>query len=387
MTASALDGRAERLAALREMALAHPDGMIDCTIGSPCDPVPDVAIAAARAALSDAAGYPMSPGGSPYREAWARYLERRFGACVVSDAVAACVGTKEFIASLPAHLRAISNTGTTATAAGEERDTVLFPGLSYVTYADGAAAAGCRAVAVPVDAHWQLDLDAIAPGDAARAFLLWVNTPANPTGAVASSEQLAAIIAWGRERGVLVASDECYLDLVAGASTALGSDNHGVLAVHSLSKRSNFAGMRAGCFAGDAALVAALVARRRALGMIVPTPVQAAAVAALDDDGHAAAQCARYVGRRTFVLDALARYGIVHDGGPMPLYLWLHDAAGNTDGWTLAQRFARAGWLVSPGATFGPQGEGHVRLALVQPDDVLVRALDRFECAERGEGR
>ncbi|HEY1737484.1 MAG TPA: aminotransferase class I/II-fold pyridoxal phosphate-dependent enzyme, partial [Acidimicrobiia bacterium] len=260
----------------------------------------------------------------------------------------------------------------------------------------GAAAAGCRAVRVPVDRDWLPDLDGIAPDDAARALVLWINTPANPTGAAMDRAGLDAAIAWARERHIVIASDECYLDLVDGAPSVLGGDgsHDGVLAVHSLSKRSNFAGMRAGCYAGDARLVAELAALRRTLGLIVPTPIQAGAIAALDDHEHVLEQRARYEGRRRAVLAAVEPAGIVHDGGAMPFYLWLRDTSGlgagsgagadPDDGWALAERFARAGWLVTPGATFGPAGAAHVRLALVQPDDVLARAAERFE--ER-EGR
>ncbi|HEY3832983.1 MAG TPA: aminotransferase class I/II-fold pyridoxal phosphate-dependent enzyme [Acidimicrobiia bacterium] len=381
MTVTPAPDTAARLAALRDLALTHPDGLVDCTIGSPCDAVPTVAVDAAAQALSGAAGYPMSPGSPDFRAAWSRYFARRFGANLAADAIAACPGTKELIASLPTQLRVVL--GDTAT---KGRDTVLLPGLAYTTYADGAAAAGCRPVRVPVDGNWQPDLAAIAPDDASRALLLWLNTPANPTGVAMDRAQLDAAIAWARERGIVVASDECYLDLVEGAPTALAGDGHddGVLAVHSLSKRSNFAGMRAGCYAGDAQLVAALAALRRTLGLIVPTPIQAGAIAALDDHEHVLAQRARYETRRRAVLAAVEPFGVVHDGGAMPFYLWLRGesraggGAVHDGGWALAERFARAGWLVTPGATFGAAGAEHVRLALVQPDDVLARAAERF---------
>ncbi len=378
MTAPTPSDPAARLAELRALAASHPGGLVDCTIGSPCDPVPAVAIAAATAALERSAGYPLSAGNADYREAWARYFARRFGVSITADAVAACPGTKELVASLPAQLRYVLGD-----AAGG-RDTVLVPGLAYATYADGASAAGLRTVAVPVDEHWQLDLDAVDPDDANRALLLWLNTPANPTAATMDTKQLGAAVEWGRAYGMVVASDECYLDLVPDAPTILEHDQDGVLAVHSLSKRSNFAGMRAGAYAGDPRLVAPLAARRRTLGLIVPTPIQAATIATLDDDAHVVVQRARYAHRSELVLDALAPFGIAHDGGAMPFYLWLRDGSGPpADGWALAERFARAGWLVTPGATFGRAGAAHVRLALVQPDDALRRAIEQF-CEREG---
>ena len=118
-----------------------------------------------------------------------------------------------------------------------DRDTVLYPEVSYPSYEQGAIFSGCRAVAVPVDDQWRIDLTAIDPDDAARALCLWVNTPGNPAGGI---DDLAAAAAFGREHDVTVLSDECYIEFTwEGAPQSIlqhGTDN--VLALHSLSKRS-----------------------------------------------------------------------------------------------------------------------------------------------------
>lgn len=361
----------DRLDALRRLADGAPGGVVDCSVGSPVDPMPAVAIEALRAEAPQASGYPPSAGTPELRQAASAWVARRFGVGVDPEAIVACVGTKELVASLPHALRRRDPT----------RDTVLHPAVAYPTYAMGAELAGCRAVAVPLDEHWQLDLARVPEADARRALVLWVNHPANPTGAVADAARLRSIVAWARSRGVVVASDECYTELAGSASahaTVLDAGLDGVLAVHSLSKRSNMAGLRAGFVAGDADLIRYLAELRKHAGMIVPAPVQAAAAAALGDDEHVAVQRDRYAERRALVLDGLARHGLVHDGGPALFYLWLRTEDGADDGWEIAARLAEAGTLVAPGSLYGPPAADHVRLALTQPTERLALAVERL---------
>ena len=235
-------------------------------------------------AASGATGYPATIGSEAYRAAAAGWIARRFGCTVTTDEVVVCIGTKELVASLP---RALS-------LRDPSRDTVLFPAASYPTYAMGATLAGLRAVPVPVDDAWHLDLGAVDPADAERALLLWLNDPSNPTGVTASPDEMRASVAWAHERGIIVASDECYAEFTYDDTrrarprpvTALFAGNDGVLAVHSLSKRSNMAGLRAGFVAGDGELVGYLGEVRKHGGLMTPAPVQAAAAAALGDDEH-----------------------------------------------------------------------------------------------------
>jgi aspartate/methionine/tyrosine aminotransferase len=359
----------ERLDALQRLADSLPGGVVDCSIGTPCDPVPEVAARAAQQAIERSMGYPASAGSAELRASAAAWIQRRFGVALDAAHVAACVGTKEFVVSLPhlLHLR------------DPRRDTVLYPAIAYPSYEMGATLAGCRAVPVPLDAQWHLDVDAISDADAERAILLWLNEPGNPSASAADAAYLARVAEWARAHDVIVASDECYVVYAPQPATILASGLDRVLAVHSVSKRSNLAGVRVGFYAGDPELVSYLLETRKHAGLIAPTASQAAAAAALADDAHVDVQRARYEERRALVTDALAEHDLVHDGGPTSFYLWLRTRDGADDGWEVAARLAHgAGLLVSPGDLYGPAGADHVRLALVQSRDRLELALDRL---------
>jgi len=358
----------ERLDALKQLADGLPGGVVDCSIGTPCDPVPDVVAAAAADAAKRSMGYPPSAGTAALHEAAAAWMARRTGVEVEPAHIGACIGTKEMVVSLPHYLG----------LRRPDLDTVLYPAVAYPSYEMGATLAGKRAVPVPLDRDWHLDLDAIDADDAHRALLLWINEPGNPSSSVADAAYLGRVAEWGRAHSVVVASDECYVEFAPERTTILGAGLDGVLAVHSLSKRSNLAGMRVGFYAGDTALVEYLVETRKHAGFMVPTPAQAAAVAALGDDAHVEVQRKRYEDRRELVLERLEAVGLRHAGGPMLFYLWLCDDAG-TDGWTIADRLARAGLLVSPGDFYGDAGAPYARLALVQTRERLDPALDRLE--------
>jgi len=365
----------DRLSTLKETADALSGGVVDASVGTPVDPMPEVAVRAMEDAIRGATGYPPSIGSVPYREAAAEWIARRFGVTVAPTAVTACIGTKELVASLPHHLA----------LRDPSRDTVLYPAIAYPTYAMGATLAGLRAVPVPVDAQWHLDLDAVDPDDAARALVLWLNDPSNPTGACASRDEIVANVGWARDRGILVASDECYAEFTydeAGVAappvTALFAGADGVLAVHSLSKRSNLAGLRAGFVAGDPELVQYLGEVRKHAGFMVPAPVQAAGAAALGDDVHVDEQRARYAARRARLTPVLADAGFVSAGGPSTFYLWLASDRGE-DGWKIAARLAEAaGLLVAPGDLYGPDGADHARVALSLRDDDIDTVIARL---------
>src|SRR4051812_41120098 len=266
----------DRLAPAAARARQHPDGIVDLSVGTPVDPTPRV-VREALAAAADAPDYPLTAGSDQLRDAIGGWLDRRFGAKVDPAAVLPVIGTKELVAWLPTLLSAAS---------------VGFPALAYPTYDVGARLAGAAGRAVDA-------LTALGPE---RLDLLWINSPSNPTGAVLPPEHLRKLVDWSRERGTVLASDECYTDLWYDSEPPMsvlspdvcGGSHDGLLAVHSLSKRSNLAGYRAGFVAGDAALVARLLAIRKHAGMIVPAPVQAAMVAALGDDAHVDEQRKRY---------------------------------------------------------------------------------------------
>ena len=351
----------DRLDELAATAAELPGGCVDLSIGTPCDP-PPAAVVAALAQSNTERGYPASIGTLAFREAAAGWLERRLGVVVdPTREIAACIGTKEFVAGIPQWLKLRS----------PQRDTVLYPAISYPTYAMGATLAGCRAVAYE-------SLDQVGDDDAERALCVWVNTPANPTGELVDLEAAAR---WGRARRIPVFSDECYVEFTwqGPPRTILEHGTNGVVAVHSLSKRSNLAGVRVGFYAGDGDLVDYLREVRKHAGFMVAGPIQAAAVVAFGDDAHVDEQRARYLGRLQRLREIL-RAGLdlevqLPDGA---FYLWVPAPGG--DAWGLAKRLASdAGALVSPGEFYGPAGSGHVRIAVVQPDERIELIAQRLD--------
>ncbi|HMK98770.1 MAG TPA: aminotransferase class I/II-fold pyridoxal phosphate-dependent enzyme [Acidimicrobiales bacterium] len=366
----------ERLRALAQVAADSPGGLVDLSVGTPGDPPPPEVVAALSTS-GTARGYPSSPGSPVFRQAAAGYLRRRFGVEVEAQQVAACVGTKELVASIAWYLR--------LRAPG--RDTVIGPALAYPTYAMGATLAGCRYLGVHGAEDGTLDLEQVSDDDTARAVLLWVNSPANPSGAV---HPLGPVVDWARRRQVVVCSDECYAEFTWGSDPAsvLQHASQNVLSVQSLSKRSNLAGVRAGFYAGDPELVRYLAEVRTHAGLMVPGPVQAAAVVALGDDRHVELQRRRYRGRLERAVAAFGAAGLdtaVPAGG---FYLWVRApgwaleqgrAEGRDGAWVLADTMARVtGILVSPGEFYGEDGAGFVRVAMVAPDERLQPALDRL---------
>jgi aspartate/methionine/tyrosine aminotransferase len=354
----------DRLDALAKLAAAHDGGVIDLSIGTPCD-APTPAVVAALSSSDSERGYPPSIGSEPLRAAARAWMRRRFLVDVPLGQIAACVGSKEFVATAPHYMR----------LRRPDRDTVLYPAVSYPTYEMGATLAGCRGVAVPMNPAGGLDLAAISASDAERALMLWVNSPSNPTGAL---DDLAAAAAWGRKHGVAVFSDECYAEFTwtrAGESIVQhGLD--GVVALHSLSKRSNLAGVRVAFYAGDADIVNYLKEVRKHVGMMVPGPAQAAGVVALDDDAQVAAQREVYAQRLARVADILSKWsGLAVPQPAGGFYLWF-DAG---DGWHFAERLARdGGALVSPGDFYGAGGANNVRVAVVQPDARIELLAERL---------
>jgi aspartate/methionine/tyrosine aminotransferase len=348
-------------------------GVVDCSIGTPCDP-PQSAVLEAMAASGAERGYPASAGSPAYRRAAADWLARRFGVSIdPTDHLAACVGTKEFVASTAGYLRLRT----------PDRDTVLYPAVSYPTYAMGALLGGCRPVPVPELAGGGPDLASVSGSDIERALCLWVNTPSNPTGQLTD---LVAVAEWGRRNGIPVFSDECYAEFTweGPPRTVLAEGAEGVVAVHSLSKRSNLAGVRAGFYAGDPDLVGFLLDVRRHAGLMVPGPVQAGAVAAFDDDRHVLEQRHRYLERLHFVREVFEGIGLP---APMPaggFYLWVPvPASVPGGGWELTAILAlRGGMLVSPGELYGPAGAEFVRVAVVQPMERLRLVAERLSRAE-----
>lgn len=373
----------DKLGELSALASRFEGGMIDLSVGTPCDPPPAVVLEALGSSGAERS-YPSSMGSARYREAALGWMARRFGVETAGLGVAACIGTKEFVAGLPQLLSLRS----------PDRDTVLCPDLAYPTYEMGALLARRRAVAVPSAPDGTMDLGAVSDEDAARALCLWVNSPGNPGGRV---QDLGAAARWGRAHGVPVFSDECYAEFTWSGPprTILEHGHEGVVAVHSLSKRSNLAGIRAGFYAGDKEIVGYLSRLRQHAGYMVPGPVQHAAALALADDAHVEAQRAVYLARLRRVAAALTESGIPTGLPEGSFYLWVRapgalvsqGTAGEVPGWSLARWLAaNGGVLVAPGDTYGAAGAGHVRVAMVQPEErleLLRRRLATRTVAER----
>ena len=346
----------------KKVASGHPDGLVDLSIGTPVDRVPH-AVRSALSAASDSPGYPTTQGTLPLRQAYSRWLARTHEVPDLDvSAVIPTIGSKEMVSGLPFQL-GLSST-----------DTVAIPEIGYPTYEVGARLAGCHLL--------RSDFPTATSGVAGHVSLLWLNSPSNPTGEVTSVEQMRKIVAWARANNTIVASDECYIDLgwdsqpISILSPEVSDHDHsGLLALHSLSKRSNLAGYRIGFISGDPKLVNILLQVRKHIGEIMPTPMQAAAIAALDDDGHVMAQRSRYSHRRTVLMDAISDAGFRIDHSEAGLYVWCtngRDAAATVN-W-----FAARGILVASGAFYGPGGKQHVRVSLTAPDERIAAAADRL---------
>lgn len=278
---------------------------------------------------------------------------------LTTDQVVPSIGSKEIVAWLPIVFGLNQNS------------TVAIPELAYPTYAVGALLAHAKFVTYKQASDIPDNTD-----------MIWVNSPGNPTGEVLTVNQLKEIVARGRELSAPVVSDECYIELGWEAEPisildprVCGTDFTGILAVHSLSKRSNLAGYRSGAVLGDAKLISDIVSLRKHAGMLVSTPVQLATVAALSDDAHVVLQKARYAKRRDVLHTALISAGFKIEHSQAGLYLWATNGSNclETVNW-----LAEKGILAAPGDFYGPAGNYYVRLALTATDERINSAAARL---------
>lgn len=350
----------DRLEPYKATAAEHPDGLVDLSVGTPVDPVPEL-IQRALAAASDRPGYPTVWGTPALRDALVDWCARRLGASGLDHRqVLPVIGSKELVASLPIQLGL------------RPGDRVAYPRLAYPTYEVGARMAGAEPV--PYDVPADLDPTGLR--------LLWLNSPSNPTGRVLTTAELREAVAWARRHGVLLVSDECYLELGWEAEPVSvlhpdvsGGSADGLVAVHSLSKRSNLAGYRAAFLAGDAEVLGPLLQIRKHGGMMLPAPVQDAMVAALGDDAHVAEQRERYAARRSALRAALAARGFRIEHSEASLYLW---ATRDEPCWETVAELSKLGVLVAPGDFYGPAGERFVRVAFTATDERVAEAVRRL---------
>lgn len=350
----------DTIASVKAKAAAHPGGIVDLSVGTPVDPVAPL-IRTALNSVAEIPGYPTTHGTPELRAAAVDALKRRYGVTDVDPAaILPVIGTKELIAGLPKLL------GLGAA------DLVVIPEAAYPTYEVGALLAGAEVVRAD-------GLTQLGPRNPA---LIYVNSPSNPTGKVLGVDHLRKVVAFARERGAIVASDECYLGLTwEGRAVSVldpdvcDGDHTGLLAVHSLSKTSNLASYRAGFVAGDPELVAELLEVRKHSGMMVPFPIQAAMTAALSDDAHESQQRERYRARRETLRNALLAAGFRIDHSEAGLYLW---STRGENCHTTLDWLAERGILAAPGAFYGPACADYVRIALTATDERIAAAARRL---------
>ncbi|KAA9146077.1 succinyldiaminopimelate transaminase [Microbacterium lushaniae] len=354
----------DAVAPYAEKARRHPGGIVDLSIGSPVDPTPEV-VAAALTRATDAHSYPLTSGTPALRDAIAAwYARRRSVPSLTAAHVIPTVGSKELVALLPLLLDLGPG------------DVVVHPRAAYPTYDVGARVVGATPVAADDPDEWP-----------AATRLVWLNSPGNPDGRVLDVPALRRAAERARERGIVLACDECYAELGWEGPwrdqpvpsvldpRVTGGDLTGLLSVYSLSKQSNLAGYRAAFVAGDPALVERLLTARRHLGLMPPAPVQAAMTAALADDTHVQAQKERYRVRRALLKPALEAAGFRIDASEGGLYLW---ATEGRDAWESMDRLADLGILAGPGHFYGPHFPQHVRVSLTASDERVSAAADRL---------
>lgn len=350
----------DSLAGAKARASAHPDGIVNLSVGTPVDPVaPSIQLALSNAAAEP--GYPQTVGIPELREELVDWMRRRYGVSHLSvDGVLPVVGTKEAIAWLPTLLGC--------------RGQVVIPQVAYPTYEVGALLAGCDVLRAD-------SLTAIGPG---RPDLIFINSPSNPTGKVLGLDHLKKVVEFARSRDVIVASDECYIGLGWDDENppisllddrVTDGDYTNLLVLNSLSKSSNLASYRTGFIGGDEALVRELLEVRKHAGLMVPGPQQHAMLAALRDDDQERLQQLRYASRRARLLPALIKAGFTIDNSEAGLYLWATrgENCRDTVDW-LAER----GILVAPGDFYGPTGTNHVRISLTESDERIDAAVARL---------
>ena len=332
-----------------EKAKKYPGGFIDLSQGTPVDPTPTF-IQEALTKASNSPSYPLTAGSSQLKDAIRAWATLNLGATGEFD-VLPVIGSKEFVALLPTFLQS---------------KTVLYPKIAYPTYLVGALMTSAKAIPVEIDAKsWP------------TADLAWINSPSNPTGQVQSDSEILATINWARNNGSVIASDECYLSFSKEAKSILsltGGNNEGVLAVHSLSKRSNLAGYRAAFVIGDSKLIDQIRQIRKHAGLIVPLPVQQAMIAALSDNNHAIEQAERYEKRRIKLITALSKAGFTIEHSQAGLYIW---SSKNEDCYKTVDWFANLGVLVTPGSFYG--SEKFIRIALTATDESIDLVVERIK--------
>jgi LL-diaminopimelate aminotransferase len=351
--------------------------IISLGIGDPDTPTPANIVDAMARALRDPRThqYPSNQGSSVFREAVAGFYKRRFGVAVdPATEVIPLLGAKEGIAHI-------------CVALLDQSDVCLAADPGYPVYTTGPMLAGAQAVHVPLrpELGFQPDLDSIEPGVLARARMIFVSYPNNPTGAVIEDDFFARIVAFARRHDLIVVHDNAYADITYDGYVAPsfletpGAKEVGV-ELFSLSKSYNMTGWRAGAIVGNKEVVDAYWRLKTNMDSGMFAALQYAVAEALSGPQDSVAElCRVYQQRRDLLVGALRRIGLQATAPKGTIYLWVPVPAGHTSASFTELVLNQADVIVSPGAAYGPSGEGYIRLSLTLPDERLREAVARIE--------
>jgi len=352
--------------------------LLNFGVGDPEDDTPQFIREALVNAITPSGRYPTAAGLPELRQAVAAWVSRRYAVPVDPERhVIPSNGAKEAIYNLaPLLLDDPSNRSA--------RQLNAVPELAYQVYGHSAVMHHAEVFALPLDAHWLPDLNAITTAVGERLAVLWLNFPNNPTGAVAPIDYYRDALALAERYGFYIASDEAYSELwyespPPGLLEAAGSDFRRAVVINTLSKRSNMTSYRSGFIAGDPEIIAVMKDVRPRIGAATPEFIQRAAIAAWNDETHVKEQRTRYAERRDLFLEVFRRKGVRVEASAAAFFLWARVPEGAGDSFAFAERLMGQGVIVLPGGFMGPRGSDYFRLAFVPKLDVCHEAVEILE--------
>jgi LL-diaminopimelate aminotransferase len=362
----------------RKVAARRAAGVdiISLGIGDPDTRTPEHVVEALLTGARDASThqYPSNRGELGFRRAVAGYYERRYGVALdVETEVVPLLGAKEGVAHI-------------CTTLLDPGDVCLAADPGYPVYTTGPLLADAAAVHLPLrpELGFQPDLDAVPPEVRARAKMIFVCYPNNPTGAVVEDDFFARLVAFAKANDLVVVHDNAYGDItfdgyVAPSFLATPGAKEVGVELYSLSKSYNMTGWRAGAIVGSPEVVDAYWRLKTNMDSGMFGAVQRAAVAALDGPQECVrAMCAVYRRRRDLLVEALRSIGLRATAPKGTIYLWVPVPDGHTSASFTDLVLSQADVIVSPGAAYGPSGEGFVRFSLTVPDERLDEAVRRI---------
>ncbi|MES2304148.1 MAG: aminotransferase class I/II-fold pyridoxal phosphate-dependent enzyme [Gemmatimonadota bacterium] len=363
------------LAEKKRARLATGAAIVDLSLGSPDQPMPDAIIESLATAVHDRSrhGYPDFTGDPTFKRSFAGFLERRFGATVdPMTQLVPTAGAKEALAQV---IQTYCNAG----------DVVLITDVAYPVYERAAMAVGAETVALPVSAagEWWPDLGAVSADLRRRAKVLVLNFPNNPTCAVTSLDRLAEAVAFARANDILFVSDLAYSELTFRGEPApsvlqVPGALDTAIEIHSGSKNFSMAGLRVGMVVGSPEVCRALNACRNLVGYGAPTVVQLAAATAFERAEELSSLLrAGYRERFEAAGTGFASGGFRVELPAAAMYLWLPVPAGMTDWEATELLLSREGIVLTPGSGFGTGGAEYLRMSMVAPPAVLEDAARR----------